>query len=191
MSLCGTRGKLEHTKTHSSGCAEPKELLPTSPWDQRSFGVFTALFVFFVVVWVYGIPGYVARHDGVLSAAGVAKRLKGEAATQWAAYQRNRDEYQARINSLDSQLMAGTKSGVDSAALVALRQQYVSEMSVQPPLVLAGMIGNWLNEIWAISYLTLGALIAIWAYPLVRLRLARILSWTFVLYILSLHTTVG
>ena len=60
-------------------------------------------------------------------------------------------EYQARINSVDAQLGIGAKSSQDSAALVALRQRYVSEMNARPPLVLVGMVGNWLNEIWANS----------------------------------------
>ena len=47
------------------------------------------------------------------------------------------------------------------------------------------MVGNWLNEIWVMSYLTLGCLIAVWVYPTIRLRPLHIASWTAVLYVLS------
>jgi hypothetical protein len=185
IALLGMGTNLTAKTTRSVDDPETSELLPISPWDQPFFGTFTALFVLFVVVWIYAIPGYVAHRDGVLTPSGVAKHIKGEAATQWANYLHRRNEYQARINSVDAQLATGAKSSQDSAALVALRERYVSEMNARPPLVLVGMVGNWLNEIWAISYLTLGCLIAVWGYPRIRLSLLHILGWTLALYVLS------
>jgi hypothetical protein len=181
--------KLRLTATKAMATATEAEtcgVLPVSPWNQPFFGVFTALFIFFVAIWTYAIPGYFALRDDVLTSSGVARHLKGEAATKWQAYLNLKAEYQSRIKSIDAQLALPGKSPQDMSALFALRDRYKAEEHAQPPLIVMGMIGHWLNEIWAMSYLTLGCLIAIWAYPRVALRPLPIVGWTVILYLLSL-----
>ena len=159
--------------------------IPIPPWSQRFFGLYCAAFVMFVIAWIYVIPGYVAWREGVLTSDGVVKHLKGAAASSWAAYQRHHGECESKIRIIAAQLESPTTEVGNVSSLIALRQQYVAEMNAKPPIIVAGMVGDWLSEIWAMSYLTLGCLIAVWAYPKLTIRLSRVILWTLFLYLLS------
>jgi hypothetical protein len=141
--------------------------------------------MFFIVGWIYVIPGWVAFHDDVLSQEGVSNKLTGEAKAKWAAFSRQKDEYRKRIEEIDNRVNSVDKGAADLSSLVTLRGRYELALEAKPPFAVSGMIGDWLNEIWVVSNLTLGCLVAIWFYPRVRLRFSRILGWNVILYIFS------
>lgn len=75
------KDKIRLSKSSSSdGDLENFAPLPVSPLDQPFFLLFTVAFIFFVVVWIYVIPGFVAWRDGVLTSSDIAKHLTGKAA---------------------------------------------------------------------------------------------------------------
>lgn len=152
----------------------------------RHFASTTIVFILLVVFWIYAIPGYVAKNDKVLSSVDIAQHLTGDAQKQWVAYEKRRDAIQISLDSLDTKLASGGYSAAGLSAMMSLRRQYTTELNERPPIVLVGMVGNWLNEIWAISYLALGCLVALWGYPRLPLRISRVGCWLLFLYVLPL-----
>ena len=122
----------------------------------------SVIFCFVTIVWIYAVPGYVAKRDQVLSSDGVAARLTGKVAEQWAAYKARRAELQHRVDRIDATVASDDSRGRDVAGLASLRQQYLTELQSRAPFTVSGMVGDLLNEIWLISYLSLGLFVAFW-----------------------------
>lgn len=116
-------------------------LIIEHPWDRPYFNAAAACFV-------------------LLTSSAISRHLTGQAARQWEAYKHRRDELIENIRAVDDRIEAATEAASSLPALVAVRQQYSVELSSASPLRLIGMVGDWLNEIWAMSYLALGCLIA-------------------------------
>ncbi|WP_263353319.1 hypothetical protein [Acidicapsa acidisoli] len=128
------------------------------------------------------MPGLVAYRENVLGTAGVALRLAEPEKGQWDAYQNSHKQLADRIDSINAQIVDKATPSAAIPGLITLKNELSAELHAKPPLSLFGMEGDWLNEIWFISYLSLGLLIALWAYPLTNLRWKNVLGWTVLVY---------
>ena len=94
---------------------------------------------------------------------------------QWAAYKARRAELQHRVDRIDATVASDDSRGRDVAGLASLRQQYLTELQSRAPFTVSGMVGDLLNEIWLISYLSLGLLVAFWLDGGRDIRIKRVL----------------
>jgi hypothetical protein len=140
-----------------------------------------------VVLWTYVLPGIVASRDGVLTAEGVAQHLKDGAKQQWQDYEDRKNYEQRSLKNIDQTVAQDlAKGGTEKLRdLVALRGVYNSELStLTPPLTVAGLVGNWLLEIWVLSYLALGCLLVVLQKQSpVRIQFPRVVLWSVGLYV--------
>src|SRR3984885_10290623 len=116
-----------------------------------------------VFMWIYAIPGVVAYRSHVFTPTEIALHLKGTAKKDWDQYQASVSNLQNCVARQDGVLADPTLDQSKLTALLSIRRTCSSLLSEEnPPVTLAGFIGNWLLEIWVISYLGLLILISQW-----------------------------
>jgi hypothetical protein len=116
-----------------------------------------------VLIWVYAIPGWVAYQSHALTASQIPTLLKGQAKKDWDQYQAALHNLQNCVSVEDAALANPSIDESKLAGILSIRRTCSSLISEEnPPLTLAGFIGNWLSEIWVISYLGLLILVSQW-----------------------------
>ncbi|HXO31988.1 MAG TPA: hypothetical protein VN901_06560 [Candidatus Acidoferrales bacterium] len=143
------------------------------------------VYVALVFIWIYAIPGWVAYRGHAFTAAQIAPLLHGQAKRDWDQYQVALHNLQNCVAVEDVGLANPTIDQSRLAGLLSVQRACSSLLSEEkPPLTLAGFIGNWLLEIWIISYLGLLMLVSQWSSrPESRVNWLRMVSLGLCLYI--------